>query len=178
MTTIKLSNKSPNEFLHDLGSVWLPEIADLDVRLSSSPPARIADINCGTGWSSIGMAKAYLQVRVDGFDLDETSIKIAWANARREKLTDRVTFHTRDVGDGVLNGRYDLVIACDWSRSLSTPIGVLATMWRLAGDKGTILVVAQPTNDTLGRYALVAGFRKVEILPIKNCFYQIYRLHR
>jgi hypothetical protein len=46
-------------FINLLGSEWLPSIPDVHERLQSSEPARVADIGCGTGWSSISMARAY-----------------------------------------------------------------------------------------------------------------------
>ncbi len=50
-------------FLFQLGREWLPAIPDVHARLLADPPARIADIGCGAGWSSIGMAQSYPQVR-------------------------------------------------------------------------------------------------------------------
>src|SRR5688572_6386258 len=46
-------------FLNLLGKEWLPSIADVHARLQADPPARVADIGCGAGWSSIALAKAY-----------------------------------------------------------------------------------------------------------------------
>ena len=57
-------------FLKLMGSEWLPSIPDLHARLKSDPPAHVADIGCGLGWSSIGIARAYPKVYVDGYDLD------------------------------------------------------------------------------------------------------------
>src|SRR5919198_2035844 len=48
-----------------LGNTWLPAIPEVDARLRSEPPARIADLGCGAGWSSIAMAQAYPKVVVD-----------------------------------------------------------------------------------------------------------------
>jgi hypothetical protein len=45
-------------FLKLLGSQWPPAVPELHQRLSSAPPARIADIGVGSGWSSIAMARA------------------------------------------------------------------------------------------------------------------------
>jgi hypothetical protein len=59
-------------FLNLLETQWLPAIADVDQRLRREPPARVADLACGAGWSSIAIAQAYPLVRVDGFDLDST----------------------------------------------------------------------------------------------------------
>ena len=109
-----------------LSDVFALYIADVHVRLQSEPPAHVANIGCGAGWSTIDMAQAYPKVRVDGYDIDEASIELAWANARNAGLTDRVTFHVRDVGDGTLNGRYDLVIALKCIHNMDNPVGVLA----------------------------------------------------
>jgi SAM-dependent methyltransferase len=120
---------------------------DLHARLQSDPPARVADIGCGGGWSSIGMALAYPKVRVDGFDLDEASVELAWANARQAGLTDRFTFHVRDVGGDSLNGHYDLVTAFECLHDMGNPVGVLRTMHRLAGDEGSVLVMDERVGD-------------------------------
>ena len=90
-------------FVNLMGSEWLPAVPDVHERLQADPPARVADIGCGTGWSSISIALAYPKARVDGFDLDEESIAEARANAEAERLADRVTFHLRDAAD-----RYEL----------------------------------------------------------------------
>ena len=58
--------------LHQLGSEILPAIPDLDAVLRRG--ARVADIGCGLGWSSIGIARSYPASTVDGFDIDEPSI--------------------------------------------------------------------------------------------------------
>jgi hypothetical protein len=68
-------------FLSLLGSEWLPAIPDVHERLLADPPARVADVARGAGWSSIAIARAYPKVAVDGYDLDEDSIVMARANA-------------------------------------------------------------------------------------------------
>jgi 2-polyprenyl-3-methyl-5-hydroxy-6-metoxy-1,4-benzoquinol methylase len=138
-----------NLFLYELGQKHLPAIPDLHARLQANPPARIADIGCGVGWSSIGMALAYANVQVDGFDLDAPSIEEAWRNAHQYGLTDRLTFHARDAGDlEVLNGRYDLVTAFECIHDLGNPVGVLRTMRRLAGEQGAVIVMDERVGDT------------------------------
>ena len=66
-------------------------IADVDLRLRGEPPARVADLACGTGWSSIAMAQAYPLISVDGFDLDADAIERPH-ECREAGLADRVTF--------------------------------------------------------------------------------------
>jgi hypothetical protein len=96
-------------FVNLMGTEWLPTVSDAHERLRADPPARVADIGCGAGWSSISIARAYPKVRVDGFDLDEGSIAEAKANAEAEGLTDRVTFQVRDAADASAS-----CTACQW----------------------------------------------------------------
>jgi SAM-dependent methyltransferase len=135
-------------FLHQLAQEWLPTMPDVHARLQAAPPARVVDIGCGYGWSSIGIARGYPRVQVDGFDLDEPSIERARENARQYGVADRVRFHVRDAGDPALAGQYDLVTAFECLHDMSNPVEALRTMRRLAGERGTVLVVDERVGDT------------------------------
>src|SRR5215470_16171526 len=63
-----------------LGKEWLPSVPELDARLKGDPPARVADVACGQGRSSIELARAYRKVQVDGIDSDRASIERAREN--------------------------------------------------------------------------------------------------
>ncbi len=161
-----------NLFLYELGQKYLPAIADVHTRLQSTPPARIADIGCGLGWSSIGMALSYPSVHVDGFDLDGPSIEEAWTNAYAYGLADRVTFHTRDAADlEMLNGRYDLVTSFECIHDLGNPVGVLRAMHRLVGDTGTAIVMDERVGDTFTAQGnevewMMYGWSVLHCLPV------------
>src|SRR5215218_1217652 len=90
---------------HLLAPEWIAAIPDIDARLQAEPPARIADIGMGQGWSSIALARAYPRARVDGFDLDKASVAAAQENVRAAGVDDRVTMHARDAGDPRRSGR-------------------------------------------------------------------------
>lgn len=135
-------------FLKELGSIWLPSIADIHDRLQTEPPARIADIGCGGGWSCIGMAQAYPKVLVDGYDLDEPSVEDARMNVQQAGLEDRVKIYLRDAGDPTLKGRYDLVTAFECIHDMSDPVGALRTMLGLVGNNGTVVVMDERVGDS------------------------------
>ena len=135
-------------FLYQLSQEWLPAMPDVHGRLQSDPPARVADIGCGYGWSSIGMAQGYPNVHVHGFDLDEPSITLAQENARQHDVADRVQFQVRDAGDPALAGQYDLVTAFECVHDMSNPVGALSMMRQLAGENRTVLIVDERVGDT------------------------------
>jgi SAM-dependent methyltransferase len=134
-------------FWQQLPTEWLPAIPDVHARLQADPPARVADIGCGYGWSSLGMARGYPKIQVDGFDLDAPSIERAQENARWNKLADRVNFQVRDAGDPLLAGQYDLVTAFECVHDMNNPVGALQTMRRLAKKDGVVLIVDERVGD-------------------------------
>jgi 2-polyprenyl-3-methyl-5-hydroxy-6-metoxy-1,4-benzoquinol methylase len=134
-------------FLTQLGSEWFSVIADVDQRLRSQPPARVADVGCGSGWSSIAIAIAYPLVNVDGLDLDVASIDDARGNADAMRVADRVTFHVRDAADPSLVGSYDLVTAFETIHDMSNPVGALRAMRALAKDGGAVVIADEKVAE-------------------------------
>jgi 2-polyprenyl-3-methyl-5-hydroxy-6-metoxy-1,4-benzoquinol methylase len=134
-------------FLNLLGSKWFPAITDVDRRLRSEPPARVADVGCGTGWSSIAIAKAYPLIKVDGLDLDEASIEDARRNGIASGVADRVTFEVRDASDPKLAGSYDLVTAFETIHDMSNPVGALKSMRALKKDGGAVVIADEKVAE-------------------------------
>jgi len=158
-------------FVNLMGTEWLPSIPDVHERLQADPPARVADIGCGTGWSSIAIARAYPRARVDGFDLDESSVAEARTNAEAEALADRVAFHLRDAADPALSGRYDLAIAFECIHDMSHPVEALQAMRSLTGEDGAALVVDERVAESFGAPSdeierLMYGFSVLHCLPV------------
>jgi SAM-dependent methyltransferase len=134
-------------FLNLLGKEWLPAIPDVDRRLRAEPAARIADIACGTGWSSIAMAQAYQRVTVHGFDLDPDVIAAARANAREAGVADRVTFSVTDVSDLALATEYDLVTIFEALHDMSRPVDALRAAHGMLSEDGCVIVGDEPVQD-------------------------------
>jgi 2-polyprenyl-3-methyl-5-hydroxy-6-metoxy-1,4-benzoquinol methylase len=136
------------QFINLMGSEWLPAVPDVHKRLQADPPARVADIGCGSGWSSISIARAYPKARVDGFDLDEESIAEARSNAAAEGLADRVNFRVQDAADPKLSGHYDLAIAIECIHDMSRPVEALSAMRSIVGGDGAVIVVDERVGET------------------------------
>ena len=137
-----------------LATDWLPAVPTIHDRLNGDPPARVADVACGLGRSSIAIALAYPKVTVDGIDLDQASIARAQQLLPASGVEDRVAFHCRDAADPELSGRYDLVTIFEALHDMSYPVEVLQTAGALLSDGGRMLVADEKTAE---RFALDAG---------------------
>lgn len=127
-------------YLHLLAEDWLAAVPGVRQRLHSRPPARVADIGCGAGWSCVGLARGYPLLHVDGYDLDPGSVALARRNVAAAGLADRVHIHQIDITSAANRGPYDLVTAFECVHDLPHPVPALAAMRRLAGNVGTVLI--------------------------------------
>jgi 2-polyprenyl-3-methyl-5-hydroxy-6-metoxy-1,4-benzoquinol methylase len=134
--------------LKTLPNEWLPSIPEVHARLSSGPPARILDVGCGTGWSSIAMATAYPSVIVDGFDPDETSVELARGSAEAAGVSDRVRFHTTDAAALTTDGPVAFATAFECIHDMARPVEVLHAVRRALDETGAMLVVDERTKES------------------------------
>jgi SAM-dependent methyltransferase len=131
-----------------LPNEWLPAMPSVHERLRSGPPARVLDVGCGVGWSSIAIANAYPQVLVDGVDPDELSLERARANAVAAGLSDRVRFHTVDAAELPVDAPVDFATAFECIHDMARPVEVLAAVRGALHDQGAMLVVDERTKET------------------------------
>lgn len=141
------ANPNRARFINLLGSQWLPAVPDVDARLRADPPARVADLACGTGWSSIAMAQAYPKIVVDGLDLDEDAIAAAQRNAEQTGVADRVRYSATDAALLPPENRYDLVTILEALHDMSQPVATLRTARNLLAEGGTVLVADNRTAE-------------------------------
>ena len=158
-------------FKNQLGSEWIPAMADVDRRLRADPPARVADVGCGTGWSSIAIAQAYPKARVDGFDIDEASIATARENALETGVEKRVTFERRDAGGPGKAASYDLVTAFETIHDMSNPVAALRAMRALVAPGGAVLVADERVAEAFSapgdeRERFMYGWSVLHCLPV------------
>jgi 2-polyprenyl-3-methyl-5-hydroxy-6-metoxy-1,4-benzoquinol methylase len=126
------------QFAHHIGE-WIDALPDIAARLRSGK-GRVADIACGTGWSSISMAKHFPGVAVDGIDVDEGSIARAKAHAAEEGVDGRVSFLSANAAAAQGDGRYDLVTIFEALHDMARPVEVLTTARGLLAPGGAVLI--------------------------------------
>jgi SAM-dependent methyltransferase len=134
-------------FLHELASSWLPAVPEVDRRLRSDPPARVLDLGCGLGASSVALARAYPRAQVLGVDLDQASVAEARAQANKAGVADRVTFVAGDAAQLAAEGPFDLVTGFEALHNMGDPVGALRTARALLADGGSVLVADERVAD-------------------------------
>ncbi|GIH05222.1 SAM-dependent methyltransferase [Rhizocola hellebori] len=133
-------------FANELIPAWLPAIPGLTERLDGG--ARVADFGCGSGWSSVELAKAYPKITVSGYDADAASIAAARANAQAAGVSGRVTFHEHDLAQPV-QGSYDVIFLFECVHDFGYPQKVLSTARGALAGGGAVIVMDEATDETL-----------------------------
>jgi 2-polyprenyl-3-methyl-5-hydroxy-6-metoxy-1,4-benzoquinol methylase len=156
-------------YLTTLPNEWLPSIPPIHDRLHAGP-ARVADIGCGTGWSSVAIARTYPLVTVDGFEPDELSVTTARTNADAEGLADRVRFHHADGATVAERGPFDVAAAFECIHDMARPVEVLRAAHEALVEGGSMLIVDERTKEAFtgepdDREAYYYGWSILDCLP-------------
>ena len=133
-------------FTHELPAEWLDAMPDVAARLRAQPAARVADVGCGQGWSSVAVAAAFPHARVDGVDLDPGSIADARRHAAEAGVQDRVRFTEGDAA-ALAGGPYDLVMILETLHDLARPVDALRAARAAVAPGGAVLVVDERVAD-------------------------------
>lgn len=154
-------------FLKLLGQEYLTSLPAVDAALRDG--GTVADVGCGLGWSSIGIAQTYPRARIDGYDIDAPSIEGARVNAAEAGVDDRVRFHAIDVADLDADG-YDVVLALECIHDMADPVSVLRAMRHIVKPSGTVIVMDERvgerfTGDPDPVEQLMYGFSLLCCLP-------------
>jgi SAM-dependent methyltransferase len=157
-------------FTQELPSEWLAAMPDVVARLETGRPARVADVGCGQGWSTIAMAQEFLHAHVDGLDLDPGSIADARRHAEEAGLNGRLRFMQGDAADLAGQGPYDLILMLEALHDLARPVEALAAARAALADDGTVLVVEERVADRFtapgdGLERMMYGWSVVHCLP-------------
>jgi SAM-dependent methyltransferase len=125
---------------------WIPALDGVQAKLESG--ARVADVGCGHGASTIIMAQAYPASTFTGFDYHDASIERARAAAAAAGVGDRIQFDVASAKDYPGDG-YDLVAVFDCLHDMGDPLGAARHVHETLAPDGTWLIVEPFAGDRL-----------------------------
>jgi SAM-dependent methyltransferase len=139
-------------YVGNLVSSWIPSLDGVEEKLKKG--ARVADIGCGYGISTILMAKAYPNSKFHGFDNHGPSIEKAQNQIRMEEeasgaTISNVEFVTVPANDKSIGDDYDLITFFDCLHDMGDPIGALKYALQSIKPNGTCMIVEPMANENL-----------------------------
>jgi 2-polyprenyl-3-methyl-5-hydroxy-6-metoxy-1,4-benzoquinol methylase len=156
-------------FMGEMGA-WLASSPEIHERISTDG-ARVADVGCGQGYSTVAIARAYSTATVHGIDIDEPSVADARAFAAGTEVADRVSFVTLD--GGALSGEtaYDLVCIFEALHDMPRPVDTLAAARGALAPGGSVLVADERVADSFAAPGdpverIMYGWSIVHCLPV------------
>ena len=135
----------PN-YAANLVSSWIPALDGVEAKLRVG--AKVADVGCGHGASTVLMAQAYPKSQFVGFDYHAPSIENAWKKALDAGVQDRVGFQIA-WAKGFPGKGYDLVAFFDCLHDMGDPAGAAAHVRETLAPSGTWMIVEPYAGDRL-----------------------------
>jgi SAM-dependent methyltransferase len=130
----------------NLVSSWIPALDSVQAKLEAG--ARVADVGCGHGASTVLMAQAYPRSEFVGFDYHAASIEHARAVVAGAGLEDRLRFEVASAKQYPGEG-YDLVCMFDCLHDMGDPVGAAAHVLSTLAVDGTWMIVEPYAGDRL-----------------------------
>ena len=134
----------PN-YAANLVSSWIPSLAGVDEKLKRG--ARVADVGCGHGASTILMAKAYPKSQFVGFDYHGPSV--VWARQAAAKAGAGNAIFEVAAAKDFHGAKYDLVAFFDCLHDMGDPVGAATHVRQMLNPGGTWMIVEPFANDKL-----------------------------
>jgi SAM-dependent methyltransferase len=128
----------------NLTKVWIPALEGVEAKLKNG--AKMADVGCGHGASTILLAKTFPNSKFYGFDYHEPSIQWAKEQAKKEGVADRVTFQVAKSTD-YSGSDYDVVAFFDCLHDMVDPYGAASHTYKALNKDGTMLIVEPYASD-------------------------------
>ena len=133
----------PN-YVGNLITSWIPSLTGVEEKLKRG--AKVADVGCGRGASTILMAQAFPKSSFIGFDYHGASIEGARKAAQKAGVADRVRFEQSSAKEYPGND-YDLVAFFDCLHDMGDPVGASTHVLRSLKNDGTWMIVEPYAND-------------------------------
>ncbi|GLZ87253.1 SAM-dependent methyltransferase [Metapseudomonas resinovorans] len=133
---------------------WLPALDGVVDKLKAG--AKVADVGCGHGASTVILAQAFPASRFIGFDYHGPSIETANQRAKDGGVADRATFVQASAKDYPEDG-FDLICYFDCLHDMGDPVGAAKHAWQTLKPGGTVLLVEPYANDQLDDNATPVG---------------------
>jgi SAM-dependent methyltransferase len=130
-------------FERELGRA-LAGVPEMQVVLAARG-ARVADVGCGEGWSTLALARAFPGATVTGVDVDEPSVTAARTHAREAGLADRVRFGGPDELDEPAS--FDAAFVFEALHDMPQPVEVLAALRRAVRPDGPVVIMDEAVAD-------------------------------
>ena len=131
---------------NNLVSQWLPALDGVVDKLKQG--AKVADVGCGHGWSTVLMAQAFPRSRFVGFDFHPGSIDDARAHAREHGVAGTTRFEVAKAKE-IAEGDFDLVTCFDCLHDMGDPAGAAAHIRALLKPDGSWMIVEPMAADRL-----------------------------
>jgi Methylase involved in ubiquinone/menaquinone biosynthesis len=131
-------------YVNNIVQTWLPALQGVEEKLASG--AKVADVGCGVGFSTILMAKAYPNATFIGYDFHEPSIEEAESHARTHAVDDRVKFVAATAKE-IKDEGFDLVTSFDCLHDMGDPRGCADHMRRILKQDGSWMIVEPIAGD-------------------------------
>lgn len=131
---------------HLLGE-WLPALDGVVEKLEAG--ARVADVGCGHGASTLIMARAFPRSTFIGFDYHDASIQTARKRAKESGVEANLGFETASA-TGFPGTGFDLVTTFDALHDMGDPVGAASHVRQAIAEDGTWMVVEPMSGDTVG----------------------------
>ncbi|HVK36190.1 MAG TPA: class I SAM-dependent methyltransferase [Microlunatus sp.] len=124
----------------------LAGVPEIDAVLGR-PAARILDVGCGGGWSTLALARAYPDATLVGVDIDVPSIEAARTAAGIAGLTDRVEFELTE-GEALPGSEpYDAAFAFECLHDMPRPVEVLSAIRSAVRPDGAVVIMDEAVAD-------------------------------
>lgn len=129
-----------------LTASWIPSLTGVEDKLNAG--AKVADVGCGHGSSTVIMARAYPNSRFWGFDNHEQSIETARERAAAAGVSDRVNFAVSNASE-LPQEQFDLITFFDCLHDMGDPVGACKRAAEVLADDGSAMIVEPMAGNTV-----------------------------